>query len=120
MDRRARGFDAEKKACDFLTTQGLELVEQNYLTKHGEIDLIMQDKPDLVFVEVRYRAREDYGGSVASISREKQRRIINTATRYLLANKNYDKIPCRFDVVAMSDKLDAPINWIQNAFMVKW
>ncbi len=56
MDTLTRGREAEDRACDYLQTQGLQLLARNYRSKRGEIDLILQDKDSLVFVEVRYRS----------------------------------------------------------------
>ena len=58
--RQPRGQAAEDLACNYLCGQGLQLLERNYRCKSGEIDLIMQDRACLVFVEVRYRQHPLY------------------------------------------------------------
>ncbi len=111
------GLTAEQLACEYLQEQGLTLITQNYRCKPGEIDLIMLDKGATVFVEVRYREDEDYGSSLESITPSKQAKLKRAATNYLLEQNQYDKVPCRFDVVAMTGHQDSPeIDWIQNAF----
>ena len=72
----------------------------------------MQDNDTLVFVEVRYRKHDDYGGAVGSVDYYKQSRIANTAASYLQAHP-WDG-PCRFDIVAIQGK--AKPQWIINAF----
>lgn len=112
---RDRGEQAEQLACDYLSDQGLELLEKNYWCKLGEIDLIMRDNSDLVFVEVRYRNHSSYGGGELSITPAKQRKLHKAVTHYLVRHNNYDKIPCRIDVVAIDNR--GEINWIKNAIV---
>ena len=106
------GQTAEKRAEAFLTTQGLTFIARNWRCRFGEIDLIMQDGATRVFVEVRLRSRNDYGGAAASVTLAKQRRLLAAARQYLTTLKSMP--PCRFDVVALSG--DAPPDWIKNAF----
>ena len=77
------GALAEQHAARYLQQQGLKPVAQNYRSRFGEIDLIMQDGATLVFVEVRLRRSANFGGAAASIDARKQQRIIRTAQQYL-------------------------------------
>ena len=106
------GQSAEKRAEAFLASHGLTFVARNWRCRFGEIDLIMQDGATRVFVEVRLRSRNDFGGAAASVTPAKQRRLLAAARQYLTTLKSLP--PCRFDVVALSG--DAPPNWIKNAF----
>jgi len=106
----------EDKACHYLAQQGLKLLTRNFLCKMGEIDLIMQDKYDLVFVEVRYRQSDDYGDGIESITWHKQKKIINAANTYLSKYKISENVGCRFDVIAVSSKQE--IDWIKDAFQL--
>lgn len=124
------GALAESKACDFLEKQGLTLIEKNFFVinaqgkKIGEIDIIMRDKEFLVFIEVKKRSRKDYGDVLEMVSKQKQSRLIRTATHYLLRNYRYEKEYCRFDVIGMSPDKKTPgiqkIEWIKNAFEVQY
>ncbi len=89
----------------------MRLLERNYLTRHGELDLIMQDDDTLVFVEVRYRSSERFGGAVASINHAKQRKLVATAQHYLQRRHRQDT-PCRFDVIAISGSDE--LQWLSN------
>jgi len=109
----SRGVKYEKQALAFLKQQGLSLVCQNFYCRFGEIDLIMSDHSTLVFIEVRYRKNQDYGGAAASITRQKQQKIIKTAKHYL--SQLEDEPYCRFDVVTISEHTPQP-QWIQDAF----
>jgi len=106
---------AEDQALAYLQAQGLVLVERNYRCRGGEIDLVMREGGKMVFVEVRYRADERYGGALASVGARKQSRLIVAAAHYLMA-KRIDR-PARFDVAAVSpDQGKLAIQWIKDAF----
>jgi len=111
------GQIAEQTALAFLQSRGLELVEQNYSFKTGEIDIIMRDQDTLVFVEVRYRKSNRYGSGAESITIAKRRRIINTAKHYLMKKKYTDQ-RCRFDVISASGQTNngMKLDWIKSAF----
>ena len=111
---KARGQAAEDAALHYLQQQGLKLVARNYRTPGrggGEIDIIAQDGETLVFVEVRQRSRNDYGGAAASVGHAKQKHLRFAAQRYL---QRYSVLPpCRFDVLAVDDE---QIEWLRAAF----
>ncbi len=116
------GDAAESLARAHLTRAGLTLVEANYRTPGrggGEVDLIMRTpEGTLVFVEVRQRKSSSHGGAGASIGAVKQRRIIFAARSYLM--RFASPPPCRFDVVLVQGRPDAPeapsIEWLRGAF----
>jgi len=112
MLRSLLGQTAEARAAAFLQARGLKLLARNWRCRFGEIDLIMRDGATLVFIEVRLRSRNDFGGAAASITPAKQRKLLAAARQYLATLKTLP--PCRFDVVALSGD-DAP-DWIRNAF----
>ena len=84
----------------------------------GEIDLIMTSASFLIFVEVRYRASTTYGSPLETVTRRKQKRIIRTASHYLLSKLKSHNIPCRFDVVGVTENKDGSLDyqWIPQAF----
>ncbi|MDK1023312.1 MAG: YraN family protein [Gammaproteobacteria bacterium] len=111
------GQVAEQTALAFLKSKGLELLEQNYRYKTGEIDIIMRDRDTLVFVEVRYRKSNRYGSGAETVTFSKRKRIIKTANHFLVKKKYTDK-RCRFDVISASGQTDVgmKLDWIKNAF----
>ena len=111
-DKRATGDKHEVMALDYLQSHGLVLLGSNYHSRHGEIDLIMRDGDTLVFIEVRFRKNNRFGGAVLSITPEKQRKIALTALQYLQKHKKTES-PCRFDAVEITD---TNIQWIKAAF----
>lgn len=112
-----RGRDAEERACRHLEQQGMVLAERNYRSPFGEIDLIMQDRATLVFVEVRYRARGNFGSAAETVDSRKQGRLRATAEHYLQNTPRASKKACRFDIVAITgDSDDADFRWLSNVF----
>ena len=73
----------------------------------------MQDQHTLVFVEVRFRNRSDYGDAAESVDAHKQHKLIATAEHFLQAHSNLQDKPCRFDVVSVSPEA---VRWIKDAF----
>lgn len=107
------GLQGEQLALKYLQKQGLRLLERNYREPCGEIDLIMQHKKTIVFVEVKQRSDLRYGAPAEAVTPLKQRKISMTAALYL--NKHCERdTPCRFDVVEI---LDGKINHIEHAFL---
>ncbi|MBL8500358.1 MAG: YraN family protein [Nitrosomonas sp.] len=109
-----KGSDAEQIALTYLQRQNLVLVAQNYRCRFGEIDLIMRDGATLVFVEVRMRGSEAFGGAATSITPAKQAKLLHTARHYL--SRLNSEPPCRFDALLLSGSHGQEIEWIKNAF----
>lgn len=113
-EKRIKGDDKERLAEDYLAAKGFFLIERNFLCKGGEIDLIMKDQDYLVFIEVRYRENNEFGGALESITVGKQRKLRRAAEFYLLQQFGNTPPPCRFDVVGIEGK--NKLEWIKNAF----
>lgn len=108
------GRRAEDFAIDYLRACGLALTERNYRCRWGEIDLVMTEGERTVFVEVRYRRSDHYGGALASIDRRKQRRLLAAARHYMVERRIRGSV--RLDVVAVSPNHDGfSIQWVKNA-----
>ncbi len=112
MKTSQQGQIAEDEACKFLQKHGLKLVEKNYRCRTGEIDLIMQDKEELVFVEVRYRAKSDFGSALDSVDQNKIQKVISAASHYV--SKHQPDLPMRFDVIGFDASYK--LKWVTNAF----
>ena len=116
-ERIVVGAAVEAAAARFLQQRGLTAVEANVRYRDGEIDLVMREGGTLVFVEVRYRARRDFGGAAGSVTPAKQRRVVRAATRYLAAHPDHARLPCRFDVICAEGDPEAPrLEWLRAAF----
>jgi len=107
------GADAEQLAADFLVAKGMHIVARNFSTRFGEIDLVARDGESLVFVEVRLRTNDYFGGAADSVDVPKRSRVVAAARSYLA--QMHPEPPCRFDVVTLDG--DSP-RWIRAAFDV--
>ena len=112
------GQQAEVLAARFLEKQKLKIVVRNYRCRGGEIDLVCRDGKVLVFVEVRLRRNDAFGGAAASVTPTKQRRIIHAAQHFLMAHAlaNPD---CRFDCVLLNGVSENNIEWLRDAFALE-
>ena len=115
---RRKGQCAEDLAADYLAARGLQLLARNVRCKAGEIDLVCREGATLVVIEVRQRARSDFGGALASIGHLKRRKLIRAARFLLHTCPVWRRCIVRFDVVAVQgDPYGAPeIAWIKDAF----
>jgi putative endonuclease len=103
------GARAEALAAEYLTRQGLAIVARNFRTRAGEIDLIARDGRVLVFVEVRMRRSDSFGGAVESITARKRARLVAAASGYLAMLGR--EPPCRFDAILMHALDPSTIEW---------
>ena len=106
------GENAEQAACDFLLANKLLLIERNIRYPFGEIDLLMQDGKELVFVEVRFRRNQRFGGGAESVTSAKQKKMANAANAWLSSHRQWANAGCRFDVIA--------VDWHENTFRFDW
>ncbi|KAF1708852.1 YraN family protein [Pseudoxanthomonas kalamensis DSM 18571] len=116
-----RGQAAERAARDALQRAGLRELRANAQYRGGEIDLVMLDRDRdgevLVFVEVRYRKSNAFGGGAASVDLRKRRKLVHAAQAFLAESGTYADLPCRFDVVEADGDPQAPrIAWLKDAF----
>lgn len=114
--RQTFGAQSEDLAVWYLKKNGYKILEQNYRTRLGEIDIIAKEKKTIVFVEVKSRRSIRYGSPKWSVTHQKQRKISMVALQYLKKTRQIDAA-ARFDVVAVISNRDEPqIEVVKNAF----
>lgn len=113
MNKRFIGDSGEELAVNFLLSQGKTIIERNYSTRSGEIDVIFEDGKYLVFCEVKLRMNTKYGDPLDAINYNKIKRLIKTSEYYLYKHHYPINQPVRFDAIGI---LDGHIEWIKNAF----
>lgn len=111
-NKRRIGSEYEKKAGEFLISQGYEIVEYNFRCRMGEIDLIARDGEYLVFCEVKYRKGAAKGHPAEAVGIRKQR-VISKCAAYYLMTRHLPGVSCRFDVVSVEGR---ETTLIKNAF----
>ena len=116
------GDTGEDIAVEYLKKNRYKILETKFTAGKGEIDIIALKKGVTVFIEVKTRSGRQYGEAAEAVTYKKQRKIIETATRYII-EKN-PKTAFRFDVIEVYGKLVLgefcfeKIEHIENAFGV--
>ena len=114
----ASGVKAEQIACDYLISKGLTSIERNFSTRRGEIDIIMRDGAQLVFIEVRFRQSTLFGGAEASITAKKCQKLKAAAAAYMQIHRLTNSAAARFDAIALTGDLTRrelySVNWVKN------
>jgi putative endonuclease len=116
-----RGIEGEELAVRALKKKRYKIVERNFSTPAGEIDIVARDGKCLVFVEVRTRGSIEFGLPQETVGARKQKKLC-TAARWYLQKKKVDVGDCRFDVVGivMMDEESAPqVEVVKDAFRPK-
>jgi putative endonuclease len=98
--RQSLGKLGENLACAALERRGYAITARRYRSKLGEIDIVARHGDTTVFVEVKARAGDDFGGGAEAITQWKQRRLTLMALDYV-ARHRLEDTPCRFDVVTI-------------------
>jgi len=108
---KINGQTGENLALAYLQQQGLTLVERNVRYPFGELDLVMRQGKLWVFVEVKYRTSNRFGGAIQALSTKQIYRLRQAATHYLQVN--HLDAQCRLDLIAIEA---GQIHWLKNAF----
>ena len=113
MNKRTKGKEYEDLAVSFLVDNGFKILNRNFFTKYGEIDIVALEGDTLVFTEVKYRKDNKKGDPAEAVTFSKQKCIAMAANYYLMKNPVYSEKDMRFDVVTI---LNDRIKIFRNAF----
>ena len=117
MMRDTAGAVFEQRALVTLEHAGMRMLSRNYLTRRGELDLVMREADTIVFVEVRYRRSATHGDAATSVTAVKRERLILAAQHWLSAHPEHAQRTCRFDVISYDGPATAAREtWLRNAF----
>jgi putative endonuclease len=100
MDKRKAGRAGEDLAANFLKRHGYRILDRNFFTRQGEIDIIARDRKGIAFVEVKMRNSPDFGYPAEAVTVTKSKRVQKTALYYLMKNR-LNNIPYRFEVISI-------------------
>jgi putative endonuclease len=118
--RQRLGTAGESIACGALESLGYRIIERNYRTRFGEIDIVAEDGGAIVFVEVKTKTDGSYGDPAEAVTPQKQRQLVSMGEFYA----TYccpPNTPCRFDVVAIDCSMQPPaITVYKDAFRPGW
>lgn len=129
MAKNNLGQWAEQEAVKLLLQHGYDIIKLNYFSRFGEIDIIVQSKQELIFVEVKARTPTQMGHAFEAVNQSKQQKMIKTAFKFLQEYPQYEQYYCRFDVIGFDlhhkiaknvqqdlSKISYDQSWIENAF----
>ena len=113
MNTTTQGTLAEEQAASYLTQKGYQIIGRNFRVTGGEIDLIAMAHKTLVFVEVKKRSSQAFGGPIAAVTKTKQKRIAYASVQFIKMHTNLKFEEIRFDVIGISpDEMEH----LENAF----
>lgn len=112
VHKKVLGKKGEKLVAQYLKKRGCKILKTNYRTPFGEADLIVQDKDEIAFVEVKTRTSAAYGTPAEAVGADKQKRYYKIAQCYALTLK--EEPNARFDVAEVY--ADGRIEYIDHAF----
>ena len=107
MNRSTLGRLGEWIALTLLLAKGYRPRHRNWRGAGGEIDIVVERRREIVFVEVKARSSSDFGGAAASVTRDKQRTLFRVASAYLSRHELWHR-PCRYDVVTVERRAAFP------------
>ncbi len=113
INKRKIGNIYEELACKYLISLDFKILDRNFRTKEGEIDIIAKDKDYLVFVEVKYRKNNKLGKSIEAVTNKKVLQIKKLAKIYLYINNYSQNTNIRFDIIGIDG---SRISFLKNAF----
>ena len=116
MNTRITGNDGENRAAAYLVSKGFEIIERNWRTNRGEIDIIAYKNDTLAFVEVKTLPNGTLDMIQRELNSQKRQRIIKTSKRFLLKHREYNNSYVRFDVIVIDMPGLEPVYHIENAF----
>ena len=113
------GKEAEAAAEQYLRKQGYRILDRNVRTSNGELDIVASVANTVVFIEVKARQTDHFGGAQYAVTRQKERRLVQLAAQYLAQHQLQGQL-CRFDVMLYQGNLSASphLEHIENAFEV--
>ena len=116
MTSKDTGNQGENRAADLLLSKGYKIIDRNWRTKSGEIDIIAMKDEVLVFVEVKTLPNATFDMLSSVLGMQKQKRIVKTAKHFLLKHRQYSNSYIRFDAIVLDMQGLPPAYHIENAF----
>ena len=116
MNTKIVGNEGENRAAAYLLSKGFTIIERNWRTKGGEIDIIAFKNDILAFVEVKTLPKGTLDMIQRELNYQKRQRILKTSKRFLLNHRQYSNSYIRYDVIVIDMPGLEPVYHIENAF----
>ena len=118
-DPHVFGKAAEKAAEEHLRRKGYRILDRNVRYPNGELDIVARDHETVVFVEVKARRSDEFGGASYAVTHQKEQKLIQLAAQYV-GKHHLQDYPCRFDIILLQGESPSScaLDHIENAFEV--
>lgn len=116
MNTKTTGNAGEDKACSYLEENGYQIIDRNWRTRFGEIDIIAKKEETLVFIEVKTLPNGTLDMLQRELNYQKIQKILKTSKRYLINHREYNNSYIRFDVIVIGMSGLPEVYHIENAF----
>ncbi len=118
---RQRGKLGERYVCDYLENKGYNIIQTNYSSRYGEIDIIAENETIIAFVEVKTRTKKSLTGGFESVTKSKIAKFTKTAVIYMTKNNvlKQPRIDCAQVIVSEKDNRLVEISYAENS-VVQW
>lgn len=113
MQNKQIGFVGEQLASEYLLKNKFQIIERNYFSRWGELDIIAEKNNILVFVEVKTRKSNEYGNPYEAVQYFKIKHILRTIKHYILSLNLYQK-KCRLDVISVELNSNNTLNKLRH------
>lgn len=116
MNKKIIGNDGEQRVNDYLKKNGHQVIDRNWRTRTGEIDIIAYKEETLVFLEVKTIPNGTLDMLQRELNQQKFKRILKTSKRFLLNHREYSNSYVRYDVIVVDMPGYESIYHVENAF----
>ncbi|MDY6787568.1 MAG: YraN family protein [candidate division WOR-3 bacterium] len=114
MNFRKKGEIGEDTAVQYLKSLKKHIIERNYYSPFGEIDIIVEEDRTIVFIEVKYRESRRMGKPAESVDFRKKRRIVLSARHYMMKHPRLAQHNIRFDFIGIDTEREPPVQYIRD------
>lgn len=117
---KQKGYIGEQIVAQYVENKKMEVINRNYRSRYGEIDIICRDERIIAFVEVKLRKENSFMSGVDAVDKRKKNKIIKTS--YVYMQKNDINLQPRFDVAELTCDNNGRvkrINYISDAFGIE-
>lgn len=116
MNKKIIGNDGEQRVNDYLKRSGYQVIDRNWRTRTGEVDIIAYKEETLVFLEVKTIPNGTLDMLQRELNQQKFKRILKTSKRFLLNHREYSNSYVRYDVIVVDMPGYESIYHVENAF----
>ena len=112
-ERHVKGMTGETRAAEYLEKRGYTVIDRNYRTRYGEVDIVCQKDHTIIFFEIKNYSVYDESSIEYAVNKRKQKRIVDTSKHFLYKNNLLESVQVRYDVIFVHGE---KMMHLENAF----